>query len=90
MAYKLAAVICHLTIHRIRIVSRQKDSIDMFKYNVAANPGSSTAYDSLAEGYNDIGEKELSIENFKKMTKHKSLAVPRCLMTACLPSRSGG
>jgi CubicO group peptidase (beta-lactamase class C family) len=44
----------------------KKESIDIFKYNLAANPGSSNAYDSLAEGYDDIGEKELAIENFRK------------------------
>lgn len=44
----------------------KKEAIDIFKYNLAENPNSATAYDSLAEGYDDIGEKELAIENFKK------------------------
>jgi tetratricopeptide (TPR) repeat protein len=44
----------------------KKEAIDIFKYNLGENPNSATAYDSLAEGYDDIGEKELAIENFKK------------------------
>jgi len=44
----------------------KNEAIDIFKYNLATNPNSSDAYDSLAEGYDDIGEKELAIENFKR------------------------
>lgn len=44
----------------------KKESINIFKFNVDANPNSSDAYENLAEGYEDIGEKELAIKNFKK------------------------
>lgn len=44
----------------------KKEAIDIFKYNLATNPNSANAYDGLAEGYEDIGEKKLAIENFKK------------------------
>jgi CubicO group peptidase (beta-lactamase class C family) len=43
-----------------------KEAIDIFKYNIAANPNSANAYESLAEGYQGIGEKRLAIENYKK------------------------
>ncbi|MDR3714459.1 MAG: serine hydrolase [Puia sp.] len=45
---------------------RMKEAIDVFKYNLAANPNSANAYDGLAEGYDAIGEKQLAIENYKK------------------------
>lgn len=44
----------------------KKEAIDIFKYNLAAHPSSANAYDGLAEGYDDIGDKQLAIENFKK------------------------
>ncbi|HWB25625.1 MAG TPA: serine hydrolase [Chitinophagaceae bacterium] len=44
----------------------KNQAIDIFKYNLAANPNSADAYEGLAEGYDDMGEKELAIENFKK------------------------
>jgi CubicO group peptidase (beta-lactamase class C family) len=42
------------------------EAIDIFKYNIAANPNSANAYESLAEGYEGIGEKKLAVENYKK------------------------
>ena len=44
----------------------KKEAIDIFKYNLAANPNSADSYEGLAEGYEDIGEKELAIQNFKR------------------------
>jgi len=44
----------------------KKEAIDIFKYNLAANPTSANAYESLAEGYEDIGEKALALQNYKK------------------------
>lgn len=41
-------------------------ALNIFKYNLEANPNSADAYDGLAEGYDDMGEKELAIKNFKK------------------------
>lgn len=42
------------------------EAIVMFELNVEAYPGSSNAYDSLAEAYMDQGETELAIENYEK------------------------
>jgi CubicO group peptidase (beta-lactamase class C family) len=44
----------------------KQQAIDVFKYNLSANPNSADAYEGLAEGYDDIGQKELALENFKK------------------------
>lgn len=44
----------------------KSEAVEIFKYNLATNPTSANAYDSLAEGYDDLGEKELAIKNFKK------------------------
>jgi tetratricopeptide (TPR) repeat protein len=41
-------------------------AIDIFKYNLAMHPNSADAYEGLAEGYDDAGEKELALEDFKK------------------------
>ena len=44
----------------------KSEAIDIFKYNLAEHPNSADAFDGLAEGYDDMGEKELAIQNFKK------------------------
>ncbi len=44
----------------------KKEAIDVFKYNLEANPNSADAYDGLAQGYDDVGDKELAIKNFKR------------------------
>jgi len=44
----------------------KNEAIDIFKYNLAKHPNSANAYESLAEGYEDIGEKVLALQNFKK------------------------
>jgi D-alanyl-D-alanine-carboxypeptidase/D-alanyl-D-alanine-endopeptidase len=42
------------------------EAIIIFKLNVEAYPGSSNAYDSLAEAYMENGDTELAIENYEK------------------------
>ena len=42
------------------------EALAYFKLNVEFYPNSWNVYDSLAEGYMEIGEKELAIANFKK------------------------
>src|SRR5262249_25684961 len=37
----------------------KKEAVNIFIFNLNANPNSANAYDSVAEGYEDIGEKEL-------------------------------
>lgn len=44
----------------------KKEAVEIFKYNLVENPNSASAFDSLAEGYMNIGEKELAIKNYKK------------------------
>lgn len=44
----------------------KKDAIAIFKYNLATNQKSADAFEGLAEGYEDMGEKKLAIENFKR------------------------
>jgi len=43
-----------------------KDAIRIFQLNIEAYPRSSNAYDSLAEGYMDDGDKAQAIINYKK------------------------
>ncbi|MBS1600035.1 MAG: serine hydrolase [Bacteroidetes bacterium] len=45
---------------------KKKEALDIFKYNLETHPNSADAFEGLAEGYEDIGEKELAIKNFKK------------------------
>lgn len=45
---------------------KKAQAVEIFKYNLDAHPGSANAYDSLAEGYEAVGEKELALKNFKK------------------------
>jgi tetratricopeptide (TPR) repeat protein len=45
---------------------RFKEAIRIFQLNAEAYPHSSNAYDSLAEGYMDDGDKALAVTNYKK------------------------
>jgi CubicO group peptidase (beta-lactamase class C family) len=47
----------------------KKEAVNIFQYNLTGNPNSANAYDSLAEGYDAMGEKELAIKNFKKVVE---------------------
>jgi dienelactone hydrolase len=42
------------------------EAIEVFKFNVSLNPNSGNVYDSLAEAYMKSGDKEHSLENYKK------------------------
>ncbi|HVU54642.1 MAG TPA: tetratricopeptide repeat protein [Puia sp.] len=46
---------------------RKKESIDVLKYNLEAHPNSAYSYEGLAEEYDDMGEKELAIQYYKKV-----------------------
>ena len=56
----MALVMSYLQIKRI------DDALEVFKQNVAYYPASADVYDSLAEGYEAIGDKASAIKNFKK------------------------
>ena len=45
------------------------DAVDLFKLNVKMYPKSYNAYDSLAEGYMDMGDNKQAIKNYKKSLK---------------------
>jgi len=45
---------------------KPKEAIEVFKLNVEAYPKASNTYDSLAEAYMTINERELAIQNYKK------------------------
>lgn len=45
---------------------KNQQAVNVFKFNLDAHPNSARAYDSLAEGYEAAGEKELAIKNFKR------------------------
>jgi tetratricopeptide (TPR) repeat protein len=42
------------------------DAVELFKLNVDLYPNSFNVYDSLGEGYMDIGKKDLAIANYEK------------------------
>jgi tetratricopeptide (TPR) repeat protein len=45
---------------------KAKDALEIFKLNVEMYPKSSNPYDSLAEAYANLNEKDLAIANYKK------------------------
>ena len=45
---------------------QQKQAVEVFKLNVHLYPTSSNPYDSLAEAYEAIGERDLAIKNYKR------------------------
>ena len=45
---------------------KAKESVEIFKLNVEAYPKESNPYDSLAEGYLAINQRDLAIANYKK------------------------
>lgn len=46
--------------------ARNKEALEVFKYNLDVHPKSDNAYDSIGQAYAALGEKELAIQNFKK------------------------
>ena len=45
---------------------KPKEAIEIFKLNVEAYPQASNTYDSLAEAYMAVNERDLAIQNYKK------------------------
>jgi CubicO group peptidase (beta-lactamase class C family) len=45
---------------------KKQQAVDIFKYNLGEHPNSANAYDSIAEGYEALGQNELAVTNFKK------------------------
>ncbi|GAA3997141.1 hypothetical protein GCM10022408_04740 [Hymenobacter fastidiosus] len=46
-----------------------RDAVEVFKLNVSLNPKSANTYDSLAETYQELGNKELAVRNYKQVLK---------------------
>ena len=52
--------------YRLMGLGRMKEAVEIFKLNVEAYPQGFNTYDSLAEAYMNMNERELAIRNFKK------------------------
>lgn len=52
--------------YRLVRMKRFADAVRIFQLNIEAYPRSSNAYDSLAEGYMDAGDKQQAIANYEK------------------------
>ena len=48
-----------------------KEALTVFKINTLAFPSNANTFDSLAEAYMKLGERELAIENYKKVLEMK-------------------
>jgi CubicO group peptidase (beta-lactamase class C family) len=46
--------------------ARYADALAIFRLNVGLHPESANAYDSIAEAYEAMGEKQLALENFRR------------------------
>ncbi|GAB4033001.1 serine hydrolase [Spirosoma jeollabukense] len=52
--------------YRVMSSGQTKDALELFKLNVHLYPESWNTYDSLAEGYERLGNHELAVENYKR------------------------
>ena len=52
--------------YRLMAASKLKEAVEIFKLNVEAYPQGFNTYDSLAEAYMNLNERELAIKNYKK------------------------
>lgn len=52
--------------YRLLRNGRAKEAVEVFKLNVEAYPQASNTYDSLAEAYVAVDERELAKQNYKK------------------------
>ena len=57
--------------YRLLRGGKPKEAIEIFKLNVEAYPQGFNTYDSLAEAYMNVNERELAIHNYKKSTRAK-------------------
>jgi len=52
--------------YRLLRSGKAREAIEIFKLNVEAHPRGFNTYDSLAEAYMSVNERELAIQNYKK------------------------
>jgi CubicO group peptidase (beta-lactamase class C family)/Tfp pilus assembly protein PilF len=64
--YRLAEVELNNWAYKLVESGQAKNAIEIFKLNVSLNPESWNVYDSLAEGYEALGDKPAAIKNFKR------------------------
>jgi CubicO group peptidase (beta-lactamase class C family) len=57
--------------YQLMAKGKTKEAVEIFKLNVEAYPQGFNTYDSLAEAYMNINERELAIQNFKKLEASK-------------------
>jgi CubicO group peptidase (beta-lactamase class C family) len=55
--------------YRLMGRGQQKQALEIFKLNVHLFPDSANTYDSLADAYDGLGERELAIQNYKQSLK---------------------
>ncbi|UOQ51219.1 serine hydrolase domain-containing protein [Hymenobacter cellulosivorans] len=49
--------------------NQPKEALEIFKLNVSLYPSSANTYDSLAETYQELGNKPLAVKNYKQVLK---------------------
>jgi CubicO group peptidase (beta-lactamase class C family) len=52
--------------YRLRGQGQQKLALEIFKLNVSLFPASANTYDSLADAYEGLGNRDLAVENYKR------------------------
>ena len=52
--------------YRLRGQGQQKQALEIFKLNVSLFPASANTYDSLADAYEGLGNRDLAVENYKR------------------------
>jgi len=66
--------------YRLRGQGQQKQALEIFKLNVSLYPKSANTYDSLADAYEGLGNRDLAVENYKRslaLNPHNQNAVDR-------------
>jgi CubicO group peptidase (beta-lactamase class C family) len=67
--YQLAEEDVNNWAYKLIELGQAKNAIEIFKLNASLYPDSWNVYDSLAEGYEALGDKESAIKNFKRSLK---------------------
>ena len=52
--------------YRLRGQGQQQQALEIFKLNVSFFPASANTYDSLADAYEGLGNRDLAVENYKR------------------------
>ena len=52
--------------YRLRGQGQQQQALEIFRLNVSLFPASANTYDSLADAYEGLGNRDLAVENYKR------------------------